>query len=309
MSNLLSVLVAVYNGEQYIKECIESIINQTFTDLEIIVIDDASTDNTASIVKSIKDERIFIYTNEKNSGPFVSANTGLALAKGKYIARLDADDVSHRDRFEKQIEFLEKTGYELVGSNLQIIDENGKKTNQIINPETHEENVGNILFANSIAHSSVMFSRDFVNKIGGYSTEFNKAQDYDLWLKIIAAGGRVYNLQDFLIDYRVHSQSITSMFRSKQEEIARHIIKKYIKLFFNINLSERQIDILRNKVDNLNFAERIITVRFLIKLNSAFIKKFPQYELAHKMFYSNCASLLKDSRSKKYFVNKYAKSF
>lgn len=309
MKPLVSVIVTVYNGQDYLLECLNSILNQTYKSFELIVVDDASTDSTGSILSTIKDKRLLIHTNKSNSGPFVSANTGISLSKGKYIARIDADDVSDSTRFEKQVEFLESTGYTLVGSNLTLINEKGDVIGTIINPETHEDNVGNIIFVNSIAHSSAMFLRDFVLNIGGYSTEYNKAQDYELWLKIIEAGGKVHNLQEFLIQYRVHSQSITTQHRTRQEEIAGFIIKKYVKKLLDIDISETQIDLLRNRVGKQGFWGNRNTLKFLIELNHAFIQHFPDLKHAQKIFYSNSASILKDAKLRNLFILRYAKEF
>jgi len=123
----VTVLMSVYNGEKYLREAIDSILNQTFTDFEFLIVNDGSTDRTAEILRSYDDPRIIIINNEKNIGLTKSLNIGLRMAKGEYIARMDADDVSMPERLQKQIELLnQKKNTGLVGTYYTIINEKGK---------------------------------------------------------------------------------------------------------------------------------------------------------------------------------------
>lgn len=304
MNPQISVITTTYNAAKYIRESINSILAQTFTDFEFIIIDDASTDNTPDVVKNFTDKRIIFIQNKENIGAYASANKGLEIAKGKYVARLDADDVADKDRLKIQYEFLEQNGeYEVVGSNIILINSIGERVGERVYPETDEDNLGNIFFANTIPHSSAMYRRAFVNKVGNYSTEYNKSQDYDLWLKIIEHGGKLHNLQKFLVYYRIHDTSITFNFSHKQEEIAQYILRKRLKTILNVDLSKRDIKLLRNaKGRKLNFLQNKYLLYLLVKLNRAFFQRFKDQKRAQDMFLSNSADLIVNSKIRNQFV-------
>ena len=208
---VISVLMAIYNGERFAKEAIESILDQTFTDFELILIDDCSTDNTLQIMKQYDDPRIVIIENERNLGLAKSLNRGLDVARGKYIARMDADDISIPDRFSKQIDFLEKHfDIDVCGSWIKSIDING---NSIIFGESKfplSSNMINcyLLFDNPIAHPTVMFRKRIFQKIDKFNPEFIVAQDYDLWTRTIEHF-KISNIPEFLLNYRRHGGSIS----------------------------------------------------------------------------------------------------
>lgn len=205
----ISVVLPVYNAEKFISKSLSSILEQTYKNFELLVINDGSVDKTEQIVKNVKDKRIKIVKNEQNLGVTKSLNIGLKMSKGEYIARCDGDDVNNLNRFKTQIEFLDKNkDYVLVGSNFEIIDEKGKKIGQTILPETDEEIRKKIMIRNPISHPSVMYRRKVVLKIGGYRQIFNGAEDYDLWFRLLKVG-RVYNLKEKLIKRRWHSDVVT----------------------------------------------------------------------------------------------------
>lgn len=182
----VTVLMSVYNGEKYLREAIDSIINQTFKDFEFLIINDGSTDNTAKILKSYKDPRIKIITNKKNIGLTKSLNNGLRIAKGEYIARMDHDDISALTRLTEQTMFLDQhSNIAVLGTNFQIIDSSGKvKTGAVI--ENHLSSIRiewELYWNNPIVHSSVMFRTTIVKSYGGYPKE-KYCQDYALWLQM-----------------------------------------------------------------------------------------------------------------------------
>ena len=142
MSPSISVVMSVYNGERYIRESVESILNQTYRDFEFILMDDASKDRTASLCRGYqkKDPRIRFYSNRENLGLTASLNKGIALAKGKWIARMDSDDVSVPERFEKQMAFLKKNpAVKLLGTRGYMVDEEGKRLSLIATPLKDKE--------------------------------------------------------------------------------------------------------------------------------------------------------------------------
>jgi len=222
---VISVLMPVYNCSQYICEAIDSILNQTFADFEFLIIDDASTDDTILKIKSYDDRRIQLIEKPENTGYTNSLNYGLSIAKGKYIARMDGDDVSLPERFEKQYRFLEEDNdVVLCGTNFQIID-----TDRIIFlPETHEQIKIGLLNGNKIAHPSVMMRSDFLRANSlKYDVTKEPAEDYDMWVRILKFG-KVHNLQEVYLHYRVHKKQVSSLRKKMQAQSA---LDTRVKLF------------------------------------------------------------------------------
>ena len=167
---LITVLMSVYNGERYLHEAIESILNQTFTDFEFLIINDGSTDSTRDIITSYTDSRIRLIDNEQNIGLTKSLNKGIDLARGKYIARMDADDISMPERLEVQYNFLEKNiEYSLVSSGAYLIDENNNQIGELYRPYNYEMILGYIFFFNPIIHPSVLFEKKEIIECGKYN--------------------------------------------------------------------------------------------------------------------------------------------
>ena len=216
----ISVIMSVYNGEKYLREAIESILNQTFTDFEFIIVNDGSTDNSLEIIKSYNDERIKIINNEKNIGLTKSLNKALAQARGEYIARQDADDISLPSRFEEQIKYLEEhPDVVLLGTSSYNIDESGKIIGKKI--ALAKPTMGNLFKENQFIHGSVMFKKEVVDELGYYNELFNYSQDYELWLRI-ANHYPVRNLTQRLYKSRSHSENIG--FTIREEDTLYHFL-------------------------------------------------------------------------------------
>ena len=213
----VTVLMPVYNGEKYLHEAIKSILNQTFMDFEFIIIHDPSTDRTAEILQSYHDPRIKIINNEKNIGLTRSLNKGLKIARGEYIARMDADDVSIPERLEKEVNFLNQNrNIGLVGTYYLLINENGNVLHAV-RPLTDDRELKEKLFIeNQFGHGSVMFRRECIEKVGFYREEIEPAEDHDLWLRI-AEFFEVANIPEFLYKWRLNFNSV-SVARKKQQE-------------------------------------------------------------------------------------------
>lgn len=235
---VISVLMAIYNGERFAKEAIESILDQTFTDFELILIDDCSNDNTLQIMKQYDDPRVVIIENERNLGLARSLNRGLEVAHGKYIARMDADDISMPDRFSKQIEYLEKHfDIDVCGSWIESIDKNG---NLIIFGKSKpplSSNVINcyLLFQNPVVHPTVIFRNRIFQKIDPYNPEFNIAQDYDLWTRTIG-NYKIANMPEFLLKYRIHGNNLSYNFEKtllEEYKIRKNVIEIFLKSKFS----------------------------------------------------------------------------
>ena len=201
----ISVVMSVYNAEKYLKEAVDSILNQTYRDFELILINDKSTDASGDILKAYaqKDGRVVVLENEQNIGLTKSLNRGLAVARGEYIARMDADDISVPDRFEKQVAFLDAhPDYCFVSCIGRYIDENGNPEQLRLFPETNEEIYAMMPKVDAVMHPGVMFRREEIAKIGNYCEDFRVVQDYDLWFRGMAAGYKFYNIQEPLVLFR-----------------------------------------------------------------------------------------------------------
>lgn len=301
MEPQISVVMSVHNGEVYLKEAIESILNQTYINFEFIIINDASSDNSEQIIKEFTDKRILLINNEENLGLTKSLNKGINIAKGKYIARMDADDISEVSRLEKQFNFLETNdSCSVVGSNIQLIDKEGNSLEIVKYPESSEENLGNIFFANCVVHSAAMFKKSEFETIGGYNEEYKKAQDYDLWFKFIKNGGSLYNIQEPLVKYRIHNESISIKHSQEQDKTAKTILIDNFNSILGIKMNFREADYIRH-VKNLNPIQNYFVYNFLIKSNRAFINKFKEHPFAHKVFAHNSLNLLKEERYRELF--------
>lgn len=204
---LVSVILPVYNAEKYLEEAIESILNQSFDDFELIIIDDGSTDLSASIIQSYQDQRIVFISNHQNKRLIETLNIGLSRAKGKYIARMDADDISLPDRLSKQVEFLENNiDYVLVGTNYQTFGFSSEVSDL---PITDEEIKLELFFKCPLAHPTVMIRNEVIQKKQiYYPAEFLHMEDIALWFKLMNEG-KFANLRDVLLKYRIDGQNIS----------------------------------------------------------------------------------------------------
>jgi len=208
----VTVLMPVYNGEKYLKEAIDSIIGQTFTDFELLIIDDGSTDKSADIIKSYTDTRIRLIKNRENIGLIKSLNKGIEAALGEYIARMDCDDIALPTRLEKQVGFFgNKPKTCMVASRVVLINADGKETghwNDDINTQTFSEIYHTLPKANCIAHPSVMIRRNIVLKYL-YNQKQKGSEDWDLWMRLAASGQIIEKINEDLLKYRIHPLSVT----------------------------------------------------------------------------------------------------
>ena len=209
---LISVIMSVYNGEKYLVQAIDSILNQTYQNFEFIIIDDCSTDNSSHILQEYaqKDSRIKIIKKEKNIGikGFIeNLNLGISIAEGKYIARMDADDISLPERFQKQVDFLENNPeITLVGAQLNLINEQNKITGEAIAALQHRDIVKRITSQIQLFHPVIMFRKDQNIQ---YREKFLYCEDYDLYLNLITQGKKLANINEKLLHYRILESSIS----------------------------------------------------------------------------------------------------
>lgn len=207
----ISVIMAVHNGEPYLLEAIDSVFGQTFSDFEFIIVDDASNDRTADILGSYEDSRLRIVTLATNVGLAEALNIALEYSQGEFVARMDADDVAYPQRFEKQVATLRMhPEVVLLGSYYDLIGKNGVKFGEIQVLDSLDSNIRcGLPHANQFCHPSVMMRCEVVKGLGGYRSLAGRyAQDYDLWLRM-AEKGKLMNLPQSLLKYRVHEGQIS----------------------------------------------------------------------------------------------------
>lgn len=206
----ISVLMSVYNGEKYLKEAIDSILNQTYKHFEFIIVNDGSVDDSEKIILGYNDERIK-YINRENGGLSAALNTGLFIAKGEFIARMDADDISHKKRLEKQLAFMKNNkNIAALGAGITYMEENGEQIFSYVNKMSSNEIRNNILKSCPIAHPTAFYRRDIAIKCGGYYEKIKQYFEDHLLFKKMLTYGDLYNLDESLLNYRLVSTSITS---------------------------------------------------------------------------------------------------
>ncbi|MBL4658797.1 MAG: glycosyltransferase [Alcanivoracaceae bacterium] len=205
----ISVLMPIYNAERFLKTALESILSQSFSDFEIIAINDGSTDASGKILASYGDKRLRVINNDGNKGLIYTLNKGIEKANGKYIARMDADDIALPNRLAMQVEFLEAhPSIVLLGGHAEMIDEHGVPFMPMTPPLSHQAIINRIFIGSCFIHPSVMFRTDVVRELGGYRHDALHAEDYDLWLRIIQ-NHQVANLSAILIQYRIHPDQVS----------------------------------------------------------------------------------------------------
>ena len=260
---LVSVILPVYNAEEFIVYSIRSILNQTFSDFELILINDGSSDQSEQIILSFQDERIRYYKNNSNLKLIETLNRGLAFAKGKYIARIDADDVCYPDRFEKQVVFLENNPeYGIVGSFAETF---GNKQEVLKYVEEDEDIRYALITHNPFIHSTVMIRTSVLKDHHlKYQADQLHVEDYDLWIRMMKySKGKI--LPEILVGYRSHNEQISNIHSSLQFSNAKKIQSLYlIELGFKIEEAEfislLMTDYSFNIKDLIDFYNKIITL-------------------------------------------------
>jgi glycosyltransferase involved in cell wall biosynthesis len=206
----VSVLVPVFNAERFLAETLASLTSQTFTDIEIIVVNDGSTDASGAIAeeRAAADDRIRVF-HQDNSGVCAALNKAASMARGNLIARLDADDLASPDRLEKQVAFMDANPKVVCcGSAMRYIDEQGAELRQRTFALTDAEIQAQIINRGCYAHSAVVYRRAAFESVAGYRSPFDSVEDLDLFLRLSEAG-EMANLPDHLCAYRLHSSQVT----------------------------------------------------------------------------------------------------
>ncbi|MBP5406286.1 glycosyltransferase family 2 protein [bacterium] len=290
---LLSVLMPVFNSELFVAEAIESILSQTFNDFEFLILDDASTDNSFKITKDFesKDSRIKVYQNEKNLGVVESRNKLINLSKGKYIAWIDSDDIAIKNRFEKQINFLEThPAIGLVGAWLIKCDK-FCNPQQIWPMETDPEKLQVDLFFHSPFSTVVMIRRsDLPDKL--YDSRFPVAEDYDLYCRIAEKSG-VANLGLPLLKFRENYKSLSHTTKV-MEDRSSLVIKEHAERL-GITLDEKDIKNFRKivtrsriDIDDINHIEKSLSLLKNLLLENDRFDKTAVTEVIQEYWFETC---------------------
>lgn len=236
---LVSVVMPVYNGALYLREAIDSILSQTHSNLELIIINDGSTDNSEQIIQSYTDERIVYLKNEVNSKICVTLNRGLDVARGKYIARMDCDDISVPERLQKQLEYMElHPSIGIVGSDMIVF---GKNIENRLFTFEHDKNIckAGLLFATCFAHPAVMIRKSLLDEYNfRYDDSYKGLEDFELWYRM-SKYTEFVNIPEALLHYRKHKSQET-------QNVSPTVVKKLYEF-----LSERVSDYVSLEEDEL----------------------------------------------------------
>ena len=237
----ISLIMSVYNGEDYLAEAIDSVLNQTFRDFELIVINDCSTDSTSEILsKYEEDDRVKVFTNEVNLRLPSSLNKAITNAKGKYIARMDADDICLPERLEKQYHFMENNPDVALSSCRFMTLKNGVISSGGCGGKTDNASIKALLLVtNPILHPGIIAKADVISKLC-YDKNFTCTEDMELWSRFVMEGYKVQIIPEYLMIYRLHDKQITETTLVKQHKEVVEVQKKYYSKFLEVMNSERE---------------------------------------------------------------------
>lgn len=246
---MISVIMPVYNGEKYLREALDSILNQTYKDFELILIDDGSKDKTLEIMQKYKqeDNRIVLISRE-NKGLIASLNEGISKARGQFMARMDGDDINDLRRFQKQLDLMESKNADLCGCHYHWINESGDFTRCTIVPLHYESFLTCMAITVPFAHPSVMIRKQFLidRQLSYGKPTYTNIEDYALWVDCWNHGAKIVNVNEFLFCYRSYSSSLSNRNNQKilierkklQTEYLLKYKKQIIKSFENFDFSK-----------------------------------------------------------------------
>ena len=321
---LVSIIMPVYNGEKYVADSINSILNQTYKNIEFIIINDGSNDKTSSIISSYKDNRIIFIKNDKNNGIVDSLNYGFSIANGNYIARMDSDDISHLKRIEKQVRFMETNiDIDFCGSWGKDI----KTKKYIKTPFSNDEIVATLFFTCPFLHPSMFFRKKIMQKFTNtdqtskkninnkniafykcnilYDKNYEFAEDYELWTRLCEKAN-VANIQESLIFLRFHENNTSLIEKERQRVVVKKIHEKlYLKN--KIVFSKEELDCYEDICDfsykekiNKNIENKeaenylLLCENVLLKIKSAFLYKKFFLKIIGRYWFLICYQCLKN---------------
>jgi glycosyltransferase involved in cell wall biosynthesis len=278
----VTVLLPAYNASQYIAECIESLLSQTFTDFELLIINDGSTDDTVAICERYADPRIRLVHNLGNRGVTYTLNRGVELAIAPLIARMDADDVAMKNRLEVQVRYLENhPEVAAVSSEMIQITQEGKVGRRVIpTPNDSDYICWALMFRNPIMHPTVMFRTSLIRAMNGYGTEETYVEDYDLWSRL----HRIYPihvLPERLITYRIHEESVCNQNNSRQAIAAARIARDNMEFLLGIPVNEVDARLLFYAYHGHKNSYGVVQIRQAIHLLGRLYERFTETRRPH----------------------------
>jgi hypothetical protein len=283
---MVSVLMPVLNGGAFLRPAIDSVLAQRGPTFELLIVDDGSTDGSLELAEGIPDARVQVIRNARRAGLAAALNVGLARARGELIARLDADDVAHPARLERQVDFLRShPRIALVGSRARLIDESGATIGMV---ERCREEVSvrwYCLFDNPFIHSSVMFRRaEVFGALGGYDESLRLCEDWALWARVLERHGAC-NLDEPLVDYRFSAASITGAIESSPshprrpllEEITMRLIARHTAQALGADaVSPDEVRLMAGFLLGVDGAALGAFLRLFARLLDAFLARHPE---------------------------------
>jgi glycosyltransferase involved in cell wall biosynthesis len=286
-SPMISVIMPVYNGGEFLKEAIESILNQTYRDFEFIIAYDESSDDSLENIKEYQniDSRIILSTG-CGRGLVKSLNDAIDIARGEYIARMDADDISLPERFEKQIHLMKKENLDICGCHYLIINKDGKYIDTILTPLEKNTLLLYLAIGVPFAHGSVMFRKDFMsNNNLEYGQGVKFSEDKGLWIAMYKNSAKFSNVNDILFKYREFNQSLSKQ-RKKEVRIDDECLKDNILKFYDKE-AYYIVHFLSSNIEKLNYREVEYLADIILYLS------FKKFKLSYLKFFKNIPSRYK----------------
>jgi glycosyltransferase involved in cell wall biosynthesis len=277
---LISVIFPVWNAESYIEAAIKSILNQTIKNFELILIDDGSTDSSLKIMQrlSVTDNRILLIARE-NKGLIYTLNQGIHQAVGKWIARMDADDIAYENRLEKQLDYLHKTKADICGSWAELFGEQQRVVlkHAVSNNAIKTE----LLFCTPFVHPTIMIKAELAKSML-YQDDWKHCEDYDLWVRLAENGCKLVNVPEVLLKYRTHKNQVSILHLCKQQKLSQNVRKRYAKHYSEKNdlplheilellklrernVQELDLDLIESAVNNLFSHSDDVEVKEVVK--------------------------------------------
>ncbi len=278
----------VYNAEAYVAEAIRSVLSQTFSDFEFLIINDGSTDQSEAVIRSIPDPRIRYIQNDGNKGLIYTLNRGVTLAQGMLIARMDADDICDPSRFEKQaLEFERDPALVLCGSFIRSFGDRNEDVTHMVS--TPAEIMAAVFVSCPFAHPTVMMRADALRQLGAvYREEYKHSEDYDLWSRLVFTG-KSRNIPEMLLNYRAHAQQVSTVHQDiKYKSVQKIQLNLLSRLGLQPDDFEKQFHlnlfkgISRQDADYLRHGALWLTM-----FHQAFTAHYPQYATAFNSMISS----------------------
>ncbi len=293
-SPLISVIIPAFNAELYIQEALESVCNQSYVNIEIIVIDDGSSDKTREIIERFEDNRIRLISRE-NRGLIATLNEAIEISRGDYIARMDADDICLNERLDTQVKYLRKHhNIGLLFTSIEYIDENGKQIRKKVSAKSRKLEPVELLFGCPVCHPTVMFDMTKLKKSDiQYDEAYCLAEDFELWTRLVSVT-EIGIINEVLFRYRIHPNSITSKNNEKQRIVATKALIKNLTSNQKTSTFSHLYTVYNNHIGSESNFKTLLSLLFLGTNLKNLNRKFNFKKFLSKSYY-----LMRDKYKKK----------